>query len=164
MLSTQRTNYYISCIRESSPTARAVIRGSSAYPNISGSVSFYSIITGGVLVVAEVSGLPAGQGVCYERVFGMHIHEGGSCTGNESDPFSDTGGHFNPEGCPHPKHAGDMPPLFGNNGYAWSAFFTRRFNIREIIGRTVIIHEEPDDFTTQPSGNSGKKIACGEVI
>ena len=39
-----------------------------------------------------------------------------------------------------------------------------KFTVNEIIGRTVIIHSQPDDFTTQPSGNSGKKIACGEHI
>jgi len=55
-------------------------------------------------------------------------------------------------------------PLFSNSGYAWSSFLTNRFTVDQIIGRTVIIHSDPDDFTTQPSGNSGKKIACGEII
>lgn len=40
---------------------------------------------------------------------------------------------------------------------------TNRFNIEEIIGKVVIIHDKPDDFVTQPSGNSGTKIACGEI-
>ena len=66
-------------------------------------------------------------------------------------------------GCEHPNHAGDLPPLFGNNGFALSLFLTNRFTVDEVIGRTIIIHDHPDDFTTQPSGNSGTKIACGVI-
>ena len=71
--------------------------------------------------------------------------------------------HYNPNQCAHPYHAGDLPPLFGSNGYAFEAFLTDRFTVSEVIGRTVIIHSKPDDFSTQPSGNSGEKIACGEI-
>ena len=56
-----------------------------------------------------------------------------------------------------------MPPLFGNSGRAWLAFLTDRITVDEIIGKTVVIHSAPDDFTTQPSGNSGSKIACGAI-
>ena len=71
--------------------------------------------------------------------------------------------HYNPQNTEHPNHAGDMPPLLGNQGYAYSVFYDKRFTIQEIIGRAVIIHEKPDDFTTQPSGNSGAKIGCGVI-
>ena len=101
---------------------------------------------------------------CSGGVFGFHIHEGNACTGNENDPFANAGGHYNPTNCPHPYHAGDLPPLFSNNGYAFMSVLINKFTVNEIIGRTVIIHSQPDDFTTQPSGNSGKKIACGEII
>ena len=57
-----------------------------------------------------------------------------------------------------------MPVLFGNNGFAWMLFLTNRFMPEDIIGRTVVIHSLPDDFHTQPSGNSGEKIACGEIV
>ena len=63
----------------------------------------------------------------------------------------------------HPYHAGDMPPLFGEKGEAFSVFMTKRFRVDDIIGKTVIIHSMPDDFTTQPAGNSGEKIACGII-
>lgn len=63
------------------------------------------------------------------RVFGSHIHEGTSCTGNNNDLFADAKGHYNPDNCIHPMHAGDMP----------------------------------DDFKSQPSGDSGTKIACGKI-
>ena len=56
-----------------------------------------------------------------------------------------------------------MPPLFGVNGNALLIFMTDRFSIEEIIGKTVIIHRKPNDFATQPSGNSGEKIACGVI-
>lgn len=144
------------------PDARAWVRGSEAFSKICGVVSFFQTYQG-VFVVADFTGLPEGQSACSGGVFAIHIHEGRHCSGNAQDPFADSDGHYNPDGCPHPNHAGDMPPLFGNNGMAWMAFFTDRFTIREIIGRTVIVHVSPDDFTTQPSGNSGTKIACGII-
>ena len=60
-------------------------------------------------------------------------------------------------------HDGWSWALFGSNGLALSLFLTNRFSIDEVIGRTVIIHDRPDDFTSQPSGNSGTKIACGVI-
>ena len=71
--------------------------------------------------------------------------------------------HYDPDGCEHPCHAGDLPPLFGNDGYALSLFLTNRFSVEEVTGRVVIIHSHPDDLTTGPSGNSGEKIACGVI-
>ena len=143
--------------------AYAELRGSRDYPLLKGRVSFYQT-TQGVLVVADVRGLPFGTGPCAGRIFGFHIHEGTSCkeTGGE-DPFPGTMGHYNPGDCPHPGHAGDLPPLFGNHGHAFAAFLTDRFKVREIIGRTVVVHNQPDDFRTQPSGDSGTKIACGQI-
>lgn len=144
------------------PAARASIKGSPTYPDILGNVDFYQTNMG-VMVVAEIFGLPSPTNPCESPVFGFHIHSGGSCTGNETDPFADAMTHYNPKNCPHPHHAGDMPPLFGNQGYAFLMFLTDRFNVREIIGKTVIIHDRPDDFTTQPAGNAGNKIACGVI-
>ena len=144
------------------PQAIATVRGSSAHPKIRGTVRFYQLPQG-VLVSAEVDGLPEHGGACGSSIFGFHIHSGSACSGNAEDPFANALAHYNPSECPHPAHAGDLPPLFGNRGYAFSLFLTDRFSVREIIGRTVIIHSDPDDFTTQPSGNAGKKIACGVV-
>lgn len=144
------------------PDAQAKIQGGPKHPDISGYVSFYQLQSG-VLVMAEVFNLPKG-GECNSGIFGFHIHEGESCTGNESDPFADAKTHYNPYDCPHPYHAGDLPPLFGNHGYAYMTVLTDRFAAREIIGKTVIIHDRPDDFTTQPAGNSGNKIACGVIL
>ena len=145
------------------PDAPAELRGSAAYPNLRGKVSFYQVGSK-VLVTAAVEGFPNENGKCLYPVYAMHIHTGASCTGNIADPFADTGSHYNPNGCAHPYHAGDLPPLFSNKGSAWSAFVTDRFTVREIINRTVVIHERADDFKTQPSGDSGKKIACGVIV
>lgn len=153
---------YGALLQRGQPAAYANVRGSEEYAGVHGTVLFFPV-RGGTLVSAEVYGLPAGDGVCGNPVFGFHIHENGECSGNETDPFADTGGHYNPQNCPHPFHAGDLPPLFGNNGYAFCAVVTDRFHVQEVIGRSVVIHSHPDDFRTQPSGDSGSKIACGVI-
>ncbi len=144
------------------PDAEAEIHGSKDYSGIEGNTYFYQTKKG-VILGSEISGLPNTQDVCKTPVFGFHIHEGTECSGNEKDPFADAMSHYNPKGCLHPYHAGDLPPLFGVNGYAFQIFFSDRFTVDEIIGKTIIIHSAPDDFTTQPSGNAGKKIACGVI-
>lgn len=154
-------NYFCVVLRRH-PYAVALLQGSERYPNIHGQVMFYNA-SGGVIVRAEVVGLPTATEQCKVPIFAFHIHSGDSCTGNEYDLFSDADGHYNPESCPHPYHAGDLPPLFGVNGNAFTVFLTDRFTVSEIIGRTVILHAMPDDFSTQPSGNSGEKIACGII-
>ena len=143
--------------------ALANVMGSDFFPEVRGNVRFYKTDYGTV-VLTEIMGLPRSLGKCDNPIFAFHIHEGGSCHGHMSDPFAHALGHYNPHRCAHPYHAGDMPPLFGANGYAFLAFLSDRFTVDEIIGHTVIIHAGPDDFKTQPSGNSGVKIACGEII
>lgn len=144
------------------PKAYARFEGAPDFSSISGIVRFYTV-NNGVLVNAEVYGLPSDASPCAPYIHGFHIHEGAGCSGTDANPFANAGGHYNPHACQHPEHAGDMPPLFSDNGSAWMLYFTRRFTIPEILGRTVIIHEDPDDFHTQPSGNSGKMIACGVI-
>ncbi len=143
------------------PPVYADINGSGKYPEIKGKTEFYQTRSG-VMVVAEITGLPL-EKECSNPIFGFHIHEGESCSGNGEEPFFNTLGHYNPKSCPHPYHAGDMPTLFSNDGYAFLTFFTNRFTVKEIIGKTVVIHSSSDDFTTQPSGNAGTKIACGKI-
>ncbi len=145
-----------------SPDAIARLNGSGDYPGLRGLVEFLQT-KDGVFVSVFVSGLPRSNSICEKPIFAMHIHSGSSCTGNNADPFADAMTHYNPHDCPHPYHAGDMPPLFGANGMAFSVFLTDRFSVNEIIGKTVIIHSGFDDFSTQPAGNSGDKIACGVI-
>ena len=110
-----------------------------------------------MLIVAEVSGLPRGSETGF---FGFHIHQGRDCSGAG---FPGTEGHYNPLGQGHSEHAGDLPPLLWCKGNAYLSVRTDRFSVNEIIGRTVVIHSDPDDFHTQPTGNAEKKIACGVI-
>ncbi len=143
------------------PNGVAYISGDNKHNGLRGSMRLFQQGKG-VLIAIELYGLPRGE-TCAGPVFGLHIHEGSSCTGNSKDAFADAMAHYNPENCEHPYHAGDLPPVFGNNGYAFQVFFTDRFTVNEVMGKTVIIHSMPDDFKTQPSGNAGEKIGCGLI-
>lgn len=152
----------VSNIFNSQPDAMAVISGSPEYESIRGVAHFFQT-RHGVVVATTVSGLPYSDKSCKKDIFAYHIHSGGRCEGNKNDPFADAMTHYNPNNCEHPEHAGDLLPLIGNKGYAFSIFLTDRFMVKEVIGKTVIIHSDVDDFTSQPAGNSGAKIACGVI-
>lgn len=137
------------------PVAYAQIRGGRDMPRLKGTVKFYQM-PGGIVVETGVFGLPENASGFY----GLHIHEGAVCEGKD---FADTGSHYNPEKRLHPQHAGDLPVLISCAGRAYSAVLTNRFSIQDIIGRTVVIHSDADDFHTQPAGASGRKIACGVI-
>ena len=139
--------------------AQAIISGSKNYRTIKGKVHFVQK-KDGVHISTDIYGLPDGGQSAF---FGFHIHEGRACSGNSADLFADTKMHYNPEKTDHPCHAGDLPPLLSANGRAKMTFITDRFKLSEVIGRAIVIHLMPDDFTTQPSGNSGVKIACGII-
>ncbi len=146
------------------PFASAQLMGAAEYPDIRGAVEFFAT-PAGVVVSAEVSGLPFdADGKCKVEIYGFHIHNAGRCTGTAEEPFADAGAHFDKGGCPHPAHSGDLPPLFGNRGYAWCAFLTDRLSPEDVMGRSVIIHSAADDFRTDPAGNSGTRIACGIIV
>ena len=142
--------------------AKANIKGGKKYPKINGTVTFKET-KNGVIVTAKINNLPKSTDKCKGRFFGFHIHEGTSCTGNESDEFANAKTHLNPTNCPHPFHIGDLPPLIENDGYAYMSVLINKFKIKDILGKVIIIHDSPDDFKTQPSGNSGIKIACGKI-
>lgn len=146
------------------PSAYCRISGNREYRHLTGLVYFYETKEG-ILVKANIKGLPVPRRIrCNQPIFGFHIHEGQSCTGTIEEPFKDALGHFNPFHCPHPYHAGDLPPLFATQqGNAMMSVVLDRFNLNDVIARTMIIHANADDFTTQPSGNSGPMIACGRI-
>lgn len=148
-------------------TARALLQGGPLAPGLTGSVTFKDV-PGGTLVVAEVRGLPPYQPAQGNRQpigpHGFHIHECGNCSvGDPLNPFLAAGGHWNPDHQPHGNHAGDFPVLFSHDGYALMAFFTNRFKPADVVGRSVIIHQNPDDYRSQPAGNAGKRLACGLI-
>ena len=151
-------NMLCNSILEKEPEAVAEICGGTEYPDIHGRVRFYETPFSGVVIEAEVFDLPVASRET-PVFFCFHIHENGDCSGD----FANTGGHYNPKHHSHPAHAGDMPPLLTGNGYSWLCFYDSCLSISQLIGRSVIIHGGVDDFTTQPSGNSGQKIACGVI-
>ena len=137
------------------PNAKAIIKGSEEFPELRGEALFFQQ-RDGVLILVRITGLPKnGSGF-----YGFHIHEGDDCNG---EGFPNTKGHYNPKNRPHPSHAGDLPPLLSNHGNAYLSVKTDRFRVKDIIGRTVVIHGGTDDFRTQPSGDAGEKIACGVI-
>lgn len=142
------------------PSALAWVTGTHANPSLSGRIQFYDTAYGGILIEAELFGLPNHNRTNASQYYAFHIHETGDC----SDQFSHTGDHYAALPTAHPMHSGDLPPLLGNQGYAWTAFYDKRFRLAEIIGRSIVIHSQPDDFNTQPSGNAGAKIGCGVIL
>lgn len=137
------------------PAAVAKLSGGDAMPCLCGTVRFYPM-HGNVLIETDVAGLPDTE----SGFFAMHIHEGSNCLG---EGFPQAGNHYNPKRLPHPRHPGDLPPLLSCDGRAYQIVMTDRFCLSEIVGRTVILHSDPDDFRSQPSGNAGVKIACGKI-
>jgi superoxide dismutase, Cu-Zn family len=111
------------------------------------------------------------QGLRPNQAHGFHIHEVGECSAPDA---MSAGGHFDPHKQPHghPKspqrHAGDLPNLqAAKNGRARLEvdmdIITLRPGPANIIGRSVVVHAEPDDYKSQPAGNSGARIACGVI-
>lgn len=147
---------------------KAEIHGGPLAPSIRGVVSFYNT-AGGTEVCANISGLPPYQPASEVNgapigPHGFHIHENGDCAvGDPENPFTAAGGHWAPQNQPHGNHAGDFPVLFSNNGRSIMCFFTNKFKPRDVVGRSIIIHQNPDDYRSQPSGDAGKRLACGII-
>lgn len=148
-------------------TVKAYILGGPLAPQLKGTVLFKDV-PGGTEVLAEIYGLPLYQPASGDNApigpHGFHIHEHGSCEiGDPENPFLAAGGHWSPDNQPHGNHAGDFPVLFSNSGYALMAFFTNRFKPVDVVGRSVVIHQNPDDYRSQPAGDAGKRLACGVI-
>jgi Cu-Zn family superoxide dismutase len=103
---------------------------------------------------------------------GFHVHERGDCSAPDG---MSAGGHFNPEGVAHgmyshpPHHAGDMPNLKADDkGEVHTSFEVTYLTVgsggTDVVGRSVIVHRDPDDFRSQPAGNSGPRLACGVIV
>lgn len=144
------------------PTATATLSPTSG-STAAGTVTFTQRGDGAVDVEVSLTGVPEG-------VHGFHIHEKGDC----GDNGNAAGGHYNPTSTSHgapsddPHHAGD----FGNvtadpQGNVHTRFTTRSITVaagpNTAVGHAVILHANPDDLKTQPSGNAGARIACGVV-
>lgn len=131
---------------------------------VTGTVTFEELPDGRVKVSAHVTGLTPG-------LRGFHIHEFGDCSAPDS---SSAGNHFNPAGVEHGgpdddvKHAGDLGNLeVGEDGMAHKEmtvdFISLMEGDRAIVGRSVIVHADPDDLASQPTGAAGARLACGVI-
>lgn len=145
----------------------AWIRGGEFAPDVHGFVTFQGV-SDGTQVSATIYGLPDYQPAHNSNApigpFGFHIHEHGNCDSSSTNAtFESAGGHWNPTNQPHGNHAGDFPVLFSNHGFSQMTFFTDQFQPEDVLGKAVIIHQNPDDYRTQPSGDSGKRLACGVI-
>ncbi|HYL17386.1 MAG TPA: superoxide dismutase family protein [Burkholderiales bacterium] len=145
-----------------SPTATAVLAPTKG-SQVAGNVKF---VQRGerVLVDARVTGLTPG-------LHGFHVHEKGDCTAADA---TSAGGHFNPRKAPHAgpdipeRHAGDLGNLNADASgvavyHAEVGGISLGTAIDSIVGRAVIVHANPDDLRTQPTGNSGARLACGLI-
>lgn len=114
-------------------------------------------------VSGRITGLAAGT-------HGFHIHEFGDCSAAD---FSSAGGHYNPTGHQHAapgvaqRHIGDLGNIeAGADGVATVSYTDTRLRFEGahgILGRGVIVHANPDDLKTQPTGNAGGRVACGVI-
>ena len=118
-----------------------------------------------VHVVIYVQGLTPGQ------EHGLHIHEAGDCSSGDGMSAK---GHFNPHDKPHghpgsaERHAGDLPALkAGKDGRAKVDVEMDVISVApgpaSVVGRGLIVHAQPDDYKTQPTGNAGARLACGVI-
>ena len=134
---------------------------------VEGTVTFEQM-DGAVQMRAEFSGLtPEGE-------HAIHIHENADCS---ADDGTSAGGHWNPTDEPHGKwesaegyHSGDLGNLTADaDGNATMEFTTEQWCIgcdddkKNIIGHGVVVHQDADDFTSQPSGAAGARVSCGEI-
>jgi Cu-Zn family superoxide dismutase len=117
-----------------------------------------------VRVSGRIAGLTPGQ------EHGFHVHEKGDCSSGDG---MSAGGHFNPHGKPHgpqgaERHAGDLPSLKAD-AYGVATIDLKVDGIAvgsgasDIVGRGLIVHAQPDDFKTQPTGNAGARLACAVI-
>jgi Cu-Zn family superoxide dismutase len=132
--------------------------------NVAGTADFYQV-GNKVRVVANLSGLAPG------REHGFHVHEAGDCSSGDGMSAK---GHFNPFGKPHgnpqsaERHAGDMPSLRADaSGNAKVDIELDSMTVEpgpaSIVGRGLIVHADPDDYKTQPTGNAGARLACAVI-
>jgi len=153
------------CASMSSSGPAAVARLRSTQGNTAeGTVSF-TAEGNKVLVQADITGLAPG-------LHGFHIHETGDCSAPDA---SSAGGHFNPAGKPHgaasgtERHGGDLGNLIADyDGKATLKIVVEGVSLAKdapnsIVGRGLIVHADPDDYRTQPAGNSGKRVACAVI-
>jgi Cu-Zn family superoxide dismutase len=147
------------------PAATTVtLTGDPADTDFTGTVSITPEGTG-VHIVADVSGVDA------DGMHGIHVHENGMCDhqGEGGKHFTSAGGHFNPANTEHacpptdPRHAGDLGNIQVTGGTGHLELSVTNLTADQLTGKAIILHAGEDDCKTQPTGNSGDRLACGVV-
>lgn len=150
-------------VAETEP-AKAVARLEPTEGNTASGVVTFEQMNGTVRIVADISGLEPGA-------HGFHIHETGDCSAPDA---TSAGGHFNPQGYQHgapdaaEHHAGDLGNIEASeDGTAHLElevdYLTLTSGETSVMDKAVIVHSDPDDFTSQPTGNAGSRLACGVI-
>lgn len=117
----------------------------------------------GVHIVADVAGVDT------DGKHGIHVHENGQCDheGEGGQHFTSAGSHFNPTGTEHacpptdPRHAGDLGNIEISGGRGHLEVSAANLTMDQLAGKAIILHAGEDDCKTQPTGNSGDRLACG---
>jgi superoxide dismutase, Cu-Zn family len=149
--------------KPSAPLKAVAVLHPTASSKVSGTVTFTEEADG-VRVQAEIIGLTPGN-------HGFHIHEFGDCSAADA---SSAGAHFNPTNNPHAgpdaaeRHVGDMGNVEADaSGKATLEYVDHQISLtndqRSAIGRSVVVHAKADDLKSQPSGDSGARVACGVI-
>jgi Cu-Zn family superoxide dismutase len=153
------------CSTPTPPGPRATARLAPTTGNSTAGTVEFTQLSDRVAVQGEVSGLRPGA------QHGFHIHEKGDCSSGDG---MSAGGHFNPTSRQHGNHdmgehhAGDLPSLQADaGGVARFRFESTTMSVgsgaTDIVGKGLIVHRDPDDFVTQPTGNSGPRLACAVI-
>ena len=149
--------------KSSAPLKAVAVLHPTGSNKVSGTVTFTEVADG-VQVQAEITGLTPGN-------HGFHVHEFGDCSAADA---SSAGVHFNPTNKPHAgpdateRHVGDMGNVEADaSGKAKLEYLDHQISLTNdrasVIGRSVVVHAKADDLKTQPSGDSGARIACGVI-
>jgi Cu-Zn family superoxide dismutase len=148
-------------------SAMASLAGKSGM-EVAGELRFVAAESG-VTITGAINGLAKGT------EHGFHVHEQGDCSAPDA---TTAGGHFNPAGVPHGKptettptagHLGDLPNVMADDTGRATVNATiagatlRDAGNNDLIGKAVIVHAKRDDYTTQPTGDAGARIACGVI-
>ncbi len=153
---------YSQLICDRYPFAKADITGNDEFRAINGGVSFFAT-PAGIVVSAEIFNLPYDENnLRRAQIYGFHINNVGKCKDGECSKEAEDEKKIN-ENNKLSEHSGELPPLFGNRGYAWSAVLTDRFSPEDLIGHTLEITKGIDLSSENEKDNPVESIATGLI-
>ena len=133
------------------------LSGNPKYPDLTGLISFIQYPYH-VEVSLFLENIPKDQ------LLRFHIYEGTTCSEKSEDESVDAKIHYAPDNSDYPNHTWDLPSIYSYDGRARMTFNTDKFFVRDILGKTIILYENLDNFRNQLASDAESKIACGEII